>query len=180
MIDNHAAGATPAREGEMGPNRRHVEVDKVTGSSRRLRVRRCDPVELAGTWGVRHGGGVANAYGYRADTEVVASLAHGVVQVDVRARVPANKVTASGAIAATLGEWARPLVDERYGEERTEAARAYVARLARHACTAQDPAAAIEDWSRGPRLPAPPPVVWEIQHRAQLVDLRDRADEVLP
>lgn len=57
-------------------------------------------------WMVRHGGSVANRYGYPAETEAVAVAAWvdgSVVRVAAgAARLPANKVTCTGAFAAAM------------------------------------------------------------------------------
>jgi len=82
---------------------------------------------------VNDGGWVANSYGYPADTEAVmtAALPCGASWQSPIARLPANKVTAAGAAAATLprglrerlGEdWINPW-DERYREARRQQCR---------------------------------------------------------
>jgi hypothetical protein len=89
-------------------------------SSPRLRARRCDPKlpegRTVGSWHIHHGGGVANAYKYRAETEVAWSL---VISRDEALcgvlRLPANKVTLSGCVAAAFGPWSRPALDPRFG-----------------------------------------------------------------
>ena len=69
-------------------------------------------------WSLRcgHGGSVANAYRYPADTEAALGLASpaGLVVVWM-ARLPANKVTLGGAANACL-PGTRALFDGRYGE----------------------------------------------------------------
>lgn len=86
----------------------------------RIRVRRAraipemvaDAVETARVKGharcVDHGGGVANGYGYPADTQAAGVSVVRVSDTAFRVRagfalIPANKVTMSGAAASTLG-----------------------------------------------------------------------------
>jgi hypothetical protein len=86
----------------------------------RLRVRRVRELtedEIAGTieraarkgaaFHARHGGGVDNSYGYAAETEVVAVAALRVGDVVLAwagaGRIPANKVTTTGAFCGALG-----------------------------------------------------------------------------
>lgn len=102
---------------------------------KRLRVRRVDEVALAarareaavaqGKWKIliQHGGGVANAYKYPADTEAALAVASptGCVVVWMN-RLPANKVTLGGAASKCL-PGSRALFDDRYGETAKEAAR---------------------------------------------------------
>ena len=84
-----------------------------------------EPVILA-----KHGGGVPNNYGYpaRTDCVVVVAVPHDdAVHVAVYATTaPANKVSLSGVLAHCVGGFARPLLDERYGENATRAARSRV------------------------------------------------------
>jgi hypothetical protein len=63
-----------------------------------------------------HGGNVANAYNYPADTEalVVIAAPDGRITAET-GRLPANKVTESGVAACCLGDWARPYFDDRFG-----------------------------------------------------------------
>lgn len=98
----------------------------------RLRVRRVDERALAQHvkddqepgWraSVRHGGNVANCYGYRADTEAALAVrsprGHVVVWM---ARLPANKVTLGGAADACV-PGSRALWDSRYGRDAEKAA----------------------------------------------------------
>lgn len=104
-------------------------------TNRRLKVRQVDLdierfVDGLGDGAIEcsisHGGSVANAYDYPAATEGVAMIAlregRKVTMIAGAARVPANKVTDAGVIAAALGEWARPLADRRYGKDTTAAA----------------------------------------------------------
>ena len=83
---------------------------------RRLRVRRVDEDSFAGrvaeraieedTWvaDVTHGGDVANAYRYPAETECVLAISDPFGNVVVwTGRAPANKVTLRGAAEACLG-----------------------------------------------------------------------------
>jgi hypothetical protein len=79
--------------------------------------------------GIRHGGSVANAYGYEAYTEallVCVVVEGGVTYVwwGANSNVPANKVTLGGAAEACgpAGVSVRPLFDLRYGEEAKAAA----------------------------------------------------------
>jgi hypothetical protein len=72
----------------------------------------------SGEWQVLccHGGSVANAYKYPADTEAALAVASPAGFVVVwMARLPANKVTKSGA-ANTCLPGTRALFDPRYGE----------------------------------------------------------------
>ena len=106
-----------------------------TGASRRLRARRVDEHDLAraaqlraiATGGaaadVDHGGTVANAYGYSAQTEaaLVAALPDGRCVIWLR-RIPANKATLRGAAEACLAG-AGAGWDGRCGEARKIAAR---------------------------------------------------------
>lgn len=104
-------------------------------TGRRLKVRlvRAPMTELINSlkdgvakYEVWHGGDVSNNYDYPAATEGVAMIAiregRKVTMIAGAARVPANKVTDAGVIAAALGEWARPLADRRYGKDTTAAA----------------------------------------------------------
>jgi hypothetical protein len=75
-----------------------------------------------------HGGAVANAYRYPAGTDAVFAVAvparDGEVIVAVFAeRIPANKATLAGAATAAFGGMARPIFDDRYGDEARRAAR---------------------------------------------------------
>lgn len=97
---------------------------------RRLRLRRVNEELLAKevstrasdknkfSWIVAHGGSVCNNYGYPANTEgaVIACIPRHKPLVWVT-RLPANKVTLSGVIAACLGEALRPVVDKRFSKE---------------------------------------------------------------
>jgi len=92
-----------------------VKLIDLTGSDRRLRVRRVNEESLAryvaaearkdDTWvvDVRHGGTVANAYGYPAETECALAVASpaGLVIVWL-ARASANATTERGAAEACL------------------------------------------------------------------------------
>lgn len=72
---------------------------------------------------VGHGGGVANKYGYPAESTAVACTKDPNNNVIINmTRIPANKITYAGTVAACLGEDARPIFDERYGEEKTKVA----------------------------------------------------------
>jgi hypothetical protein len=101
--------------------------------SNRIRVRRArsitamalDAISTASVEGharhVDHGGGVANCYGYPAETQAagvsVVRVADGVFRVLAGfAILPANKVTRSGAAAETLGY--RGPWDDRCGTRR--------------------------------------------------------------
>lgn len=96
----------------------------------RLKVRRVDERKLAiravaqavadnkFVYQLKHGGSVANAYSYRADTEgcLVTATPDGKVCCWFR-RLNANKVTHGGVLSICVPE-ARPLQDDRYGEVR--------------------------------------------------------------
>lgn len=75
-------------------------------SGRRLRARRCEPRipagRSAGAVAVTHGGGVADKYGYPAETEACLSCRMGDCVVVWRARLPAKHVTYRGAAEACL------------------------------------------------------------------------------
>ena len=73
----------------------------------------------------RHGGTVANKYGYPATTEAVTAVAwpDGRVWCSEVVRIPANKATLGGVIARTVGEFARPVRDCRLSDATTAAAR---------------------------------------------------------
>jgi hypothetical protein len=88
---------------------------------------------------VRHGGGVANKYGYPATSQVVfiGATADGRAVVKITA-ITANKITYGGAIAAVMGDQSRPMCDERFGGKRTESAKEYVRQQVRLLCA--DPA----------------------------------------
>ncbi len=99
----------------------------------RLRVRRVNEHALAaetrqkairtGSWAIRcrHGGSVANAYKYPADTEAVLAVSNPAgLTVVWMARLPANKVTLAGSANACLSG-SRALFDKRYGEAAAEA-----------------------------------------------------------
>ena len=111
----------------------------------RLRVRRVEEHSLAEhtlararkhnrvAVSVRHGGSVANSYGYPAETEGAVAIAapDGRVWVGVE-RLPANKVTLSGVVSAVLGgqsPW-RARFDDRYSVETWEIARPHALREA--------------------------------------------------
>ena len=72
---------------------------------------------------VQHGGGVANKYGYAAETEacVVVAFPCGYA-VAYLGTLPANKVTLGGACVAAAG-LGRALFDNRYGKAAEAAAR---------------------------------------------------------
>jgi len=74
---------------------------------------------------IQHAGGVPNCYDYPATTQalLVAAWADGRAIV-LTSTIPANKVTCAGAAAATAGEAARAVWDQRYGTEARAAARA--------------------------------------------------------
>lgn len=105
-----------------------------TFGKQRLRVRRVNErafaesaAEQARALGrivirVIHGGGVANRYGYPAETEaaLVVAMPSGHAALWC-ARVPANKVTSRGAAEACLAG-AGDIFDSRTGAARTEAA----------------------------------------------------------
>ncbi len=81
---------------------------------------------------VRHGGGVANCYGWPADTEGVVAVALSPCMAVVwHVRLPANKVTHSGVLAVALGSDARALDDARYGQAARDAAYRYAVEQAR-------------------------------------------------
>lgn len=74
----------------------------------------------------KHGGTVPNCYGYAACTDAVVVVVQGDNTVAWAREIPANKATLSGVLARCVGEKARALLDERYGDEATEKARAYI------------------------------------------------------
>lgn len=87
-----------------------------------------------------HGGSVANAYNYPAETESLVIVAFPSGRVACWAtQLPANKVTDSGILARCLGDWARPIDDGRYREDNPKrlAARARLVHLA--ACELGEP-----------------------------------------
>ena len=96
-----------------------------------------------------HGGTVANAYNYPASTEAVVVVAFPSGQVAVwTATIPANKATLSGAAVACLGDWVRPVWDNRYpvGHPREVEAENELVRRAAHLIGApHDEAACVED-----------------------------------
>ena len=106
---------------------------RTTLGGRRLRARRVDEQDVADracakfTAGdrfspieVQHGGGVANAYKYPAETECVLAVAVSpTVAVVWARRKPANKVSLAGA----AGPEFRDVFDARVSPERREAAR---------------------------------------------------------
>lgn len=76
---------------------------------------------------IRHGGDVANCYGYPAYTETVVAVAIDAKTVGVwAAQVPANKVTFGGCLEACIGPEARPLFDLRFGKKAKAAAKQYI------------------------------------------------------
>lgn len=118
--------------------------------SSRLRVRRVDESATAAdaqkkakksgspSFSVRHGGDVANRYGYPAKTEccVAVALPDGrcVVWVD---RIPANKATLAGACSAApwhLYYLLRAYFDGRVSASTWDLARGFVARAIRAEC----------------------------------------------
>lgn len=127
-----SAAAIDATTTRVLPVYRVVVADSTTG---RIRVRACSldtaetAVKAASSQSGRciratHGGGVANAYGYPAETEAEVQLGlvcdSGIFVGVWRAQLPANKVTVSGAAAACTG---RRLFDGRFREERLAAQR---------------------------------------------------------
>ena len=74
---------------------------------------------------IQHAGGVPNCYDYPATTQalLVAAWADGRAIV-LTSTIPANKVTCAGAAAATAGEAARAVWDERFGSAAKAAAEA--------------------------------------------------------
>ena len=125
---------------------------------RRLRVRRVDEIGFAGCIGrraveddewvvdVTHGGDVANAYKYPANTECVFAISDplGIV-VYWTGRVPANKVTSKGAAEACL-IGAEDLFDKRVGSVRRQAALDYAKRKHRQVIPAMMVIAAAADY----------------------------------
>lgn len=109
--------------------------DLLDYTGRRLRERRVNETAIA-QWGartakkagtskvdVRHGGEVSNGYDFPAETECLVSVALPDGRVcQWGARVPANKVTYSGVLAACLGDWARPIRDPRYSTDKAQKA----------------------------------------------------------
>lgn len=95
----------------------------------RLRVRKVNEKAVASQAAsarrivVQHGGGVANRYGYPAATEAVVAVPVGNAVVLFASRLPANKVTHSGAIAAAVSSRFRAIFDGRYGEAKRAQAR---------------------------------------------------------
>jgi hypothetical protein len=104
-------------------------------AANRIRVRRAraitamalDAISTASVEGhsrrVDHGGGVANCYGYRADTQaagvsVVRVADHAYRVLAGFAVLPANKITRSGAAAKTLGH--RGPWDDRMSTKRAD------------------------------------------------------------
>lgn len=75
------------------------------------------------TWKATHAGDVPNCYDYPAQTTglFVASDASGNV-LAISERLAANKVTPSGVARHCLGEEYRPLADDRYGDDKRQAA----------------------------------------------------------
>jgi hypothetical protein len=107
------------------------DLEKYTG--RRLRERRVDEhyeASFAQNLSTRtdqgpalikviHGGDVASSYGYPACTEGLVTVAFPNGDVyQWGARLPANAVTKSGVLAACVGDWARPISDERFNSTR--------------------------------------------------------------
>lgn len=98
---------------------RAVNEDSVAALAAELAAKRGEPAIV-----VRHGGDVANRYGYPAATEGVVAVALSPYLVVVAGcRLPANKVTYAGVLAACVGQLARPLLDNRFGDAATVAAR---------------------------------------------------------
>lgn len=104
----------------------------------RIRVRRACPIEsvivtcmtradeTGHARSVEHGGSVNNSYGYPAKTQAigvsVVRVGEHAYRVLARyAEIPANKVTKSGAAAATIG--GRAVWDNRYNQTATRLAR---------------------------------------------------------
>lgn len=83
---------------------------------------------------VRHGGGVANSYGYPAETECVVAvgLPNGNVAVWA-SQTSANKVTLAGAARAAVGPVAGDLWDGRTGTNRQEKASRELRQMAEEA-----------------------------------------------
>lgn len=80
---------------------------------------------------VRHGGGVAYAYAYPAETEGVVVVAFPDGRAAVWCgRLPANKVTGSGVVATCVGGQYRAIADNRFGDAAARAARASLIALA--------------------------------------------------
>jgi len=105
----------------IGRNFVRLRVRRVNERALALEVRRA--AQESGDWEIRcvHGGSVVNAYKSPADTEAVLAVANpaGLVVVWM-ARLPANKVTLSGAANACL-KGSRPLFDKRCGDDAREA-----------------------------------------------------------
>lgn len=128
----------------------------------RLRVRRVDEKAVIGcaradarTSGkpviqVGHGGDVANAYKWPAETETILVVAfpNGDVWGEVN-RVPANKVTLAGAAEAAIPE-ARPLFDGRYGKAKKDKARGQVLAAVREWLHPSPPPAPLSGWDGFP------------------------------
>ena len=123
-----AAWSDAAREAALKVRREHINVEDLDEHSRRLQVRRVDAESLglealkeANEKGktiikVAHGGGVANKYGYPAETEGAVAVAYPTGEHWVGfARLPANKVTYGGVFEKVTGR--RGLFDDRFSQE---------------------------------------------------------------
>jgi len=121
-------------------------------TGRRLLERRVDEIELGKSYVesamesgetlvlVDHGGSVANNYGFPAQTEGLVSVAfpNGYL-CQFGARLPANKVTSSGILAACLGDWARPYQDPRFSTEKAAQVRDLIIATAAEQLQVVDP-----------------------------------------
>ena len=124
--------SNPGKEVINLPARRRSRVRRVNETA--LRKWALEEAQKTGrpfVWAC-HGGTVANAYKYPANTEacLVVAFPTGHLWMSVTF-IPANKATRAGAAAAHLPA-AREVFDKRYGEARREAARTkVVAQVAR-------------------------------------------------
>jgi hypothetical protein len=103
---------------------RTVNIDSFATDAINLAIKNQKP-----TVEVTHGGTVANSYKYKAFTDAVVAVAwpDGRCLVSAK-RIPANKATLSGVLAATFGEWARPYRDYRF--DRTDLAKQMIVEYA--------------------------------------------------
>ena len=96
-----------------------------------------DLVESEAWIKVRHGGSVANCYGYPAYTECATAIQVGMVVLVWATELTANKVSYSGVARATVGRGAHIIFDYRYNkvnkDEARKAVKAYAAQIAKEA-----------------------------------------------
>jgi len=101
---------------------RTVNLDRLAAEAAESAAAKGRPVCMA-----RHGGDVCNSYGYPAETEaaVVVAIPHdgNVVVACYATQVPANKVSLSGVAAHAVGSFARPVWDNRYGDDENKSAK---------------------------------------------------------